>query len=50
MLLQAIITAVDDALASQANGKHPDELKDFETVQEIIGFNDYHQEEERYKT
>jgi len=49
-LLQAIITAVDDALASLANGKHPAGLKDFKTVQEIVGFNDYHQEEKRYKS
>jgi len=48
-LLQAIITAVEDALASLAAGTHPTGLKDFETVKDIIGFNDYYREEERYK-
>jgi 2-methylisocitrate lyase-like PEP mutase family enzyme len=49
-LLQAIITAVQDALADLAAGKHPTGLKDFETVKDIIGFNDYYREEERYKS
>ncbi len=49
-LLQAIITAVEDALASLAAGTHPSGLKDFETVKDIIGFNDYYREEERYKS
>jgi 2-methylisocitrate lyase-like PEP mutase family enzyme len=48
-LLQAIITAVQDALADLAAGTHPTGLKDFETVKDIIGFNDYYREEERYK-
>lgn len=49
-LLQAIITAVQDALADLAAGTHPTGLKDFETVKDIIGFNDYYREEERYKS
>jgi len=47
-LLQAIISAVEAALASLAQGEHPTGLKDFEMVKDIIGFNDYYREEERY--
>ncbi len=49
-LLQATISAVEDALASLARGKHPEGLKDFEMVKEIIGFSDYYREEQRYKS
>ncbi|HSL41545.1 MAG TPA: isocitrate lyase/PEP mutase family protein [Desulforhopalus sp.] len=47
-LLQTIITAVEAALADLAAGRHPAQLKDFEHVKEVIGFNDYYQEESRY--
>jgi len=49
-LLQAIITAVDTALNCLAKGTHPTGLEGFETVKEVIGFNDYYREEKRYKT
>jgi 2-methylisocitrate lyase-like PEP mutase family enzyme len=48
-LLQAIITAVETALSELGAGSHPGGLKDFEHVKEVIGFNDYYREEERYR-
>lgn len=47
-LLQAIITSVVAAMADLAAGNHPKELQGFEHVKDIIGFNAYYREEERY--
>ena len=47
-LLQAIITAMEKALADFAQGKHPAGLCDFAHVQEVIGFPEYYKEERRY--
>jgi len=49
-LLQAIVSAVEDALSCLANGEHPTGLKSFEAVRDTIGFNEYYREEERYKS
>ncbi|WP_136798871.1 MULTISPECIES: isocitrate lyase/PEP mutase family protein [Desulfosediminicola] len=47
-LLQANITAMENALAGLLEGAHPQGLRDFEHVKDVIGFNDYYREEERY--
>lgn len=47
-LLQAIITSVESALTDLAAGHHPEGLRGFEHVKDVIGFNDYYREEERY--
>lgn len=47
-LLQTIIGAVESALSELAAGRHPGNLKDFDHVKEVIGFNEYYSEEERY--
>jgi 2-methylisocitrate lyase-like PEP mutase family enzyme len=49
-LLQTIITSVEAALEQLAAGRHPDGLKDFEHVKEVIGFEQYYLEEERYRS
>ena len=48
-LLQAIISAMEEALSDLAKGVHPSGIKEFETVREIVGFTDYYREEERYR-
>ena len=47
-LLQTIIGAVESVLSELAAGRHPGNLKDFDHVKEVIGFNEYYSEEERY--
>lgn len=47
-LLQAIISAMEAALSDLASGKHPEGMQDFEHVKDVIGFNDYYREEDRY--
>lgn len=47
-LLQSIITAMETSLQSLASGSHPDNLRSFEYVREVIGFPEYYREEERY--
>lgn len=49
-LLQTIITSVEAALKQLAGGRHPVGLKDFEHVKEVIGFEQYYLEEERYRS
>jgi 2-methylisocitrate lyase-like PEP mutase family enzyme len=49
-LLQTIITSIEAALEQLAGGHHPDGLKDFEHVKEVIGFEQYCLEEERYRS
>lgn len=48
-LVQAIITAMEKALDDLNKGNHPDDLKSFSHVCDVIGFPKYYAEEERYK-
>ena len=49
-LLSAAIKAMESALAELAAGRHPDALlKDFAGLREVVGFEDYYRDEERYK-
>jgi 2-methylisocitrate lyase-like PEP mutase family enzyme len=47
-LLSTSIYAMQKALAELKNESHPDALLDFADLQEIVGFNDYYEEERRY--
>ncbi|MBE0584527.1 MAG: carboxyvinyl-carboxyphosphonate phosphorylmutase, partial [Desulfofustis sp.] len=47
-LLQAMVTAVETALAELASGHHPAGLLDFEHIKEVLGFPEYYREETRY--
>jgi len=47
-LLSAAIKAMQDALAAFKAGEHPQDLLDFATLRDVVGFNDYYAEEERY--
>ena len=49
-LLSASIKAMQDALSDLLNGDYPDKSVDFAALQEIVGFNDYYDEEEKYST
>lgn len=47
-LLQAMVTAVEAALADLAHGSHPSGLADFEHIKDVLGFPEYYREEARY--
>lgn len=49
-LLSAATKAMQDALAAFKAGRHPENLLDFATLREAVGFNDYYAEEERYRS
>ena len=50
-LLSAAVKAMDTALARLKAGQQTDDLlESFETVKDVVGFNDYYAEDERYKT
>ncbi len=49
-LLSAAIKAMEDALAELAAGRHPDALlKDFADLREVVGFEAYYRDEQRYR-
>jgi 2-methylisocitrate lyase-like PEP mutase family enzyme len=49
-LLSAAMKAMESALAELAAGRHPDVLlKDFADLREVVGFEDYYRDEDRYK-
>ncbi|MGE4608448.1 MAG: isocitrate lyase/PEP mutase family protein [Myxococcota bacterium] len=47
-LLSAATRAMLDALASMANGEAPDRLLEFGRLQELVGFDDYDRQSQRY--
>ena len=47
-LLSTAIKSMQTALATLQTGKHPDQLLDFETLRQVVGFADYYEEEKRY--
>ena len=50
-LLSAAVKAMNAALARLKAGKPTDDLlESFETVKDVVGFNDYYAEDDRYKT
>jgi len=49
-LLSAAMKAMQDALATFKRGEHPQGLLDWATLREVIGFNAYYEEEERYRS
>jgi len=48
-LLSVAMKAMQDALASFKKGEHPQNLLDWDSLREVIGFNAYYDEEERYR-
>jgi len=48
-LLAAAMKAMQDALASFKAGEHPQDLLDWDSLRDVIGFNAYYAEEERYR-
>ena len=49
-LLSAATKAMESALAQLAAGRHPDALlKDFAALREVVGFEDYYRDEDRYR-
>jgi 2-methylisocitrate lyase-like PEP mutase family enzyme len=48
-LLSAAARSMQDALADLQSGCHPQQLLEFEALQELAGFDAYFAEEERYK-
>lgn len=49
-LLSASIKAMQDALAAFKAGQHPRNLLDWASLRDVVGFNDYYAEEERYRS
>lgn len=49
-LILSAIQAMETALEELKGGYHPKSLASFEHLQDVIGFPDYYQNEERYKT
>ena len=47
-LLSAAMKAMQDALASFKRGEHPQNLLDWDSLREVVGFNAYDAEAERY--
>ena len=47
-LLNSAIVAMQDALIALAQHQDPERIMDFERLKDIVGFNDYYLEEERY--
>jgi 2-methylisocitrate lyase-like PEP mutase family enzyme len=48
-LLAAAMKAMQDALAAFKAGEHPKNLLDWASLREVVGFNAYYAEEERYR-
>ena len=48
-LLSAAMKAMQDALADFRAGRHPDKLLDWATLRDVVGFNAYYAEDERYR-
>jgi len=48
-LLAAAMKAMQDALAAFKAGEHPGDLLDWATLRDVVGFNAYYAEEERYR-
>ena len=48
-LLAAAMKAMQDALASFKAGEHPKDLLDWDTLRDVVGFNAYYEEEDRYR-
>ncbi len=48
-LLAAAMKAMQDALASFKAGEHPKDLLDWDTLRDVVGFNAYYEEENRYR-
>ncbi|WP_420347367.1 isocitrate lyase/PEP mutase family protein [Pelagibius sp.] len=49
-LLSAAIRAMQEALASFEAGEHPQDLLDWDSLREVVGFNRYYAEEDRYRS
>ena len=47
-LLSASIQAMQKVLADLKNDNHSEAMLDFSVLQEIVGFDDYHEEEKRF--
>ncbi|WP_193368264.1 isocitrate lyase/PEP mutase family protein [Pelagibius marinus] len=48
-LLAAAMKAMQDALAAFKAGEHPKDLLDWDSLRDVVGFNAYYAEEERYR-
>lgn len=49
-LLSASIKAMQDALTAFKSGVHPENLLDWESLRDVVGFNAYYAEDERYRS
>lgn len=49
-LIMAAIEAMEQALETLQTGVHPDRLVSFSHLQDVVGFPEYYQAEEKYKT
>jgi len=49
-LLSASIKAMQEALAAFKAGEHPENLLDWDSLREVVGFNAYYAEDERYRS
>ncbi|GAB4394426.1 MAG: isocitrate lyase/PEP mutase family protein [Kiloniellaceae bacterium] len=49
-LLAVAVKAMQDALNSFKAGEHPQGLLDWDSLREVVGFNAYYEEEERYRS
>jgi 2-methylisocitrate lyase-like PEP mutase family enzyme len=47
-IMSAAMRAMRDALQAMKEGRHPQELLDFAELRQVVGFDDYYAEEERY--
>ena len=47
-LLSSSIRAMQEALVTLKNGRHPERLLAFDELKTVVGFDDYYREEERY--
>lgn len=48
-LLNVSIAAMQNALQALKNDRHPEQILDFKKLTEIVGFEDYYREEDRYR-
>ena len=47
-LLSCAAHAMQEALTALKNNQHPQQLLDFDSLREVVGFNEYYREESRY--
>ncbi|MDH3392608.1 MAG: isocitrate lyase/PEP mutase family protein [Desulfobulbaceae bacterium] len=47
-LLSSAARAMQEALTALKNNQHPQQLLDFDSLREVVGFNEYYREEARY--